>query len=110
MSVKENPDRKKKKKKKIKTGVAEPQKSIYFFQLIVIVQSQCCFSICLYQFRGFCLLDGEIKIWGWVGQERGGLLTGGFFHVGTGIFFQVGGMSNFLAACPHPPSGTKNSG
>ena len=42
--------------------------------------------------------------------EGGGLLTGGFFHVGMGIFFQVGGMRKYLAACPHPPSGMENSG
>ena len=40
--------------------------------------------------------------------ERMGL---GFFRVGRGNFFyQVGGMSKFLAACLHPPSGIENPG
>ena len=39
--------------------------------------------------------------------ERGG--SRGFFHAGRGIFFQVGGMRKFLAACPHP-LGMENPG
>ena len=64
------------------------------------VQSQCCFSIYLYQFRGFGLLA-----WGnrnlVLGRTGGGSqLTGKFFHAGRSVFFQMGRMSKFLAGCP----------
>ena len=71
---------------------------------LMIVQSQCCFSICLYWFRSFGLHAWENKnlVLGKTGE--GSLLTGKFFHVGGKIFFQMGRMSKFLAGCiPSPP-------
>ena len=41
--------------------------------------------------------------------ERGGGVSDFSMWEG-GFFFQVGGMSQFLAACPHPPSGIENPG
>ena len=71
---------------------------------IVIAQSQCCFSICLYQFRGFGLLAWENKnvVLGGTG-ERGVYLLGDF-PCGKGNFFsRCEEWANFWLLAPIPP-------
>ena len=57
------------------------------------------------------------RLWLTYWKNKNGVLGGtgesvglGFFHVGRGFFYQVGGMSKFLAACSHPPTGIENPG
>ena len=70
---------------------------------LMIVLSQCCFSICLYQSRGFGLLAWEIKTWCWVGQETGVYLLVDI-SCWRGNFLQGGENEHIFGWLPPSPS------
>ena len=69
----------------------------------MIVLFQCCFLICLYQFRGFGLLAWEIKTWCWVGQEAGVYLLVDI-SCWRGNFLQGGENEHIFGWLPPSPS------
>ena len=69
----------------------------------MIVLFQCCFLICLYQFRGFGLLAWEIKTWCWVGQETGVYLLVDI-SCWRGNFLQGGENEHIFGWLPPSPS------